>query len=93
MAKKEINESEGQTKGVIEGTQEGTSQPVKRDVGEQSEAPAEVSSAVRKVKIHTTVSVDALIAGVRYVFAENKDAQVPVDVAAILVNAQKAYRQ
>lgn len=54
---------------------------------------AEVAeNTVKKVKIHTTDPIDCLIANVHYTFPANKDAQVPADVAAILVNAKKAFR-
>ena len=102
MAKKEVEEAEVQTaQGAAgtEGTQYGTQQPAnggERIFTEQHKQPttrqAAVAEGVKKVKIHTTESVDAIIAGIPYVIAENKDAQVPADVAAILVNARKAYR-
>lgn len=54
---------------------------------------AEVAeNTVKKVKIHTTDPIDCLIANVHYTFPANRDAQVPADVAAILVNAKKAFR-
>lgn len=104
MAKKEVEEAKVQAaQGAVgtEGTQEGTQQPANGGEGAPTEQPnqpkpstraAEVADGVKKVKIHTTESVDAIIAGTSYVLAENKDAQVPADVAAILVNAHKAYR-
>lgn len=102
MAKKEVEEAKVQTaQGAAgtEGTQDGTQQPANGGGGASTEQPkqlktnqAEVAEGVKKVKIHTTESVDAIIAGIPYVIAENKDAQVPADVAAILVNARKAYR-
>jgi hypothetical protein len=49
-------------------------------------------NTVKKVKIHTTDPIDCLIANVHYTFPANRDAQVPADVAAILVNAKKAFR-
>ena len=93
MAKKEIEEAEVQVLQEMgagtEGTQEGTQQPAN-----SGKAPkAEVAKGDKKVKIHTTEDVDCIVAGIPYVIAKNKDAQVPADVAAILVNAQKAYRQ
>ena len=102
MAKKEVEEAKvqgAQQKNAgagTEGTQEGTQQPA--NGGENGpKAPvapkAEVAKGEKKVKIHTTEEVDCIIAGIPYVIAKNKDAQVPADVAAILVNAQKAYRQ
>lgn len=99
---------QGQQEGVgvgTEGTQEGTQQPANGGENEPKapkapEAPkapaapkAEVAKGTKMVKIHTTEEVDCIIAGIPYVIAKNKDAQVPADVAAILVNAQKAYRQ
>jgi hypothetical protein len=103
MAKKEVEEAkvQAQEAEVAEGTQEGTQQPANgggEAPAEQQPKPnkqpkkAEVAEGVKKVKIHTTADVDAIIAGIPYVIAENKDAQVPADVAAILVNARKAYR-
>lgn len=103
MAKKEVEEAkvQAQEAEVSEGTQEGTQQPANGDEeapDEQQTKPnkqtkkVEVADGVKKVKIHTTESVDAIIAGIPYVIAEHKDAQVPADVAAILVNAHKAYR-
>lgn len=44
------------------------------------------------VKIHTTEVVDAIVAGNLYRFPKDRDASVPTDVAAILVNGKKAYR-
>ena len=105
MAKKEVEEAkvQAQEAKVSEGTQEGTQQPANGGEEAPEEKPtkankqpkkaeAEVAEGVKKVKIHTTSDVDAIIAGIPYVIAENKDAQVPADVAAILVNARKAYR-
>lgn len=103
MAKKEVEEAkvQAQEAKVANGTQEGTQQPAnggEEAPAEQQPKPnkqtkkAEVADGVKKVKIHTTADVDAIIAGIPYVIAENKDAQVPADVAAILVNARKAYR-
>jgi len=103
MAKKEVEEAkvQAQEAEVAEGTQEGTQQPANgggEAPAEQQPKPnkqpkkAEVAEGVKKVKIHTTADVDAIIAGIPYVIAENKDTQVPADVAAILVNARKAYR-
>lgn len=93
--KKEVEEAkvQGQQENAgagTEGTQEGTRQPAN---GGDNAPKAEVAKGERKVKIHTTEEVDCIIAGIPYVIAKNKDAQVPADVAAILVNAQKAYRQ
>lgn len=99
--KKEVEEAkvQGQQEGAgvgTEGTQEGTQQPANGGENEPK-APAapkaEVAKGEKKVKIHTTEEVDCIIAGIPYVIAKGKDAQVPADVAAILVNAQKAYRQ
>ena len=53
---------------------------------------AEVTNAVKMVKIHVYKSTDAIIGGDRYTFTEDSDHQVPADVAAILVNGEKAYR-
>ncbi len=103
MAKKEVEEAkvQAQEAEVADGTQEGTQQPANGGEEAPEEQPAkankqpkkaEVAEGVKKVKIHTTADVDAIIAGIPYVIAENKDAQVPADVAAILVNARKAYR-
>lgn len=103
MAKKEVEEAkvQAQEAEVAEGTQKGTQQPAnggEEAPAEQQPKPnkqtknAEVAEGVKKVKIHTTADVDAIIAGIPYVIAENKDVQVPADVAAILVNARKAYR-
>ena len=48
---------------------------------------------VKLVKIHTTEEVDCYISNIPYKFKKDKNVEVPSDVAAILVNAQKAYRQ
>jgi len=49
-------------------------------------------AVTKKVNIHTTDEVDCYIGGINYKFAKNKDLEVPGDVAAILVNGKKAYR-
>jgi hypothetical protein len=89
MATKEVKEAQvqGQGTGAAKGTQDGTQQPA--NGGEKKAELAEQ----KKVKIHTTEDIDSIVSGIPYKFAKGKDVQVPADVAAILVNAQKAYRQ
>lgn len=90
MAKKDIEEAKVQVQQEVEQVTEGTQE---RSEQTSKEPAATIIKEAKKVKIHTTEEVDCIIAGIHYVFAKNKDAQVPADVAAILVNAQKAYRQ
>lgn len=103
MAKKENIEEKVQASEeavVTEGTQEGTQQqsegadkePKEPKESKKPNKEATISNGVKKVKIRTTEPIDAIIAGVPYVFQENKEVQVPTDVAAILVNGRKAYR-
>lgn len=94
MAKKEVEEAKVQVQQEVEQGTEGTQEGKEQQVKETTAAPeAKVSKEGKKVKIHTTEEIDCIVAGVPYVIAKNKDAQVPADVAAILVNAKKAYRQ
>ena len=52
-----------------------------------------VAPKTKLVKIHTTEEVDCYVGNLPYKFGKDKNIEVPSDVAAILVNARKAYRQ
>lgn len=94
------NPAEGSAETTTENSSETPNEETNEEQASQDEpkkprnAPkAEVAeNTVKKVKIHTTDPIDCLIANVHYTFPANRDAQVPADVAAILVNAKKAFR-
>ena len=46
----------------------------------------------KSVKVQVVEAVDCIIAGIPYKLSKDKSYSVPSDVAAILVNAKKAYR-
>ena len=81
MAKKNIEEVEAQ---ILNQESEGTQEKIQ-------EAHV-VETPVRNVKIHTLEEVNCYIGGAHYSFAKGKEANVPLDVASILTNSQKAYR-
>ena len=82
MAKKNIEEVEAQLNNESEGTQ-----------AQNQEQEAKVTTTpIKNVKIHTLEEVNCYIGGTHYSFAKGKEASVPSDVAAILTNSQKAYR-
>lgn len=82
MAKKNIEEVEAQLNNESEGTQ-----------AQNQEQEAQVTTTpIKNVKIHTLEEVNCYIGGTHYSFAKGKEASVPSDVAAILTNSQKAYR-
>lgn len=84
MAKKEIEVANAQA--------EGTTYAAVQDGTQEQTTEAKVNYSVKNVKIHTLEEVDCYIGGIHYSFAKGKDASVPSDVAAILTNSQKAYR-
>jgi hypothetical protein len=99
------NPAEGSAETTIENLSETPDEEPNEEQAPQEQAPqnepkrprnapkAEVAeNTIKKVKIHTTDPIDCLIANVHYTFLANRDAQVPADVAAILVNAKKAFR-
>jgi len=53
---------------------------------------AKVAGSSKKVKIRTTEDINCMISCTPYQIKKDKEVQVPSDVAAILVNAKKAYR-
>ena len=53
---------------------------------------AVISFAKKRVRIHTTDEIDCLVACKPYKIAKDKDVLVPLDVAAILCHAKKAFR-
>ena len=61
--------------------------------GKKNDAPeATVSTGKKNVKIRATEDIDCIIACKPYTIAKDKEALVPVDVAAILCYGKKAYR-
>lgn len=54
---------------------------------------ASVNMGVKMVKVTAMEDVDCIIARMPYKIAKDKYATIPSDVAAILVNARKVYRQ
>ena len=61
--------------------------------GKKNETATATVSTVRKtVKIRAVEDINCLIACKPYAIAKDKEASVPVDVAAILCYAKKAYR-
>lgn len=84
MAKKEIDEDKTPIITGDEGTQEETQTATVQI--------AQVTSSVKNVKVHTMEEIDCYIGGKHYCFAKGKDVSVPSDVAAILSNSQKVYR-
>lgn len=55
-------------------------------------ATATVSAVKKTVKIRAVEDINCIIACKPYAIAKDKEASVPVDVAAILCYAKKAYR-
>ena len=53
---------------------------------------ATVKSGVVSVKVQIVEPVDCIIAGIPYKYQKDRAVSVPSDVAAVLVNARKAYR-
>lgn len=58
----------------------------------KSLAEATVSNNKKTVKIRAAEDIDCLIACKPYRITKDKEASVPVDVAAILCHSKKAYR-
>lgn len=63
-------------------------------VGGRGRAAEEIAvvTGVKKVKIQVIEKVDCLVARVPYQLEKGKVYSVPSDVAAVLCNANKAYR-
>lgn len=67
-------------------------EPIVVSTEEEPVEEAKVTKQEKMVKIHVYKSTDSIIGSNRYTFVEDSDQQVPADVAAILVNGEKAYR-
>lgn len=66
---------------------------VEQPTGKKNDAPeATVSTGKKNVKIRASEDIDCIIACKPYRIAKDKEVSVPVDVAAILCYAKKAYR-
>lgn len=98
MAKKVNIEDEEVLVTTDEGTDEGTETSTEETIVEQptvrknDTTVGTVSTAKKFVKIRAVENIDCLIACKPYVILKDKEASVPVDVAAILCYAKKAYR-
>lgn len=94
MAKKVNIEDEE----VLVNPTEGGETPIEGTIGGQPDgkkdetATGTVSTAKKLVKIRAVEDISCLIACKPYNIAKDKEATVPVDVAAILCYAKKAYR-
>ena len=51
-----------------------------------------VTPAAKKVKVRAVEDIHCIVACISYTFIKDKEYLVPSDVAAILCNANKAYR-
>ena len=84
----------------LEGTEGEENEGTEEEAPIQAELPkaktllksAVVTQKVKGVRIHTIEPVDCYIASTHVSIAKDKDTEVASDVAAILVNAKKAYR-
>lgn len=63
-------------------------------IGEQNEVVPEatITKGKKNVRVRVVEDVDCFIACIQYKIEKDKEANVPIDVAAILCNAKKAYR-
>ena len=93
MAKKVNPEDEALYQGAEMTSQEGMTETADgKQEDSQESTTATVTAPIVRVKVHIMEEVDSLVAGTRYSYAKGKEVAVPSDVAAILVNARKAYR-
>ena len=93
MAKTRVNDEEIEVMASAETSTEETTE-AQPSTGKKNDAPTEatVSTGKKNVKIRVVEDIDCLIACKPYQFAKDKEVSVPVDVAAILCYANKAYR-
>lgn len=89
MAKTRVNNEEDEAKISIDASTEETI--IERATGKK-DLEATISTGKKYVKIRTTEDIDCIISCKPYKIAKDKEASVPMDVAAILCYAKKAYR-
>lgn len=89
MAKTRVNNEEDEARVNIGASTEETTA---EQVTNKKDFEATISTGKKNVKIRTAEDIDCIIACKPYKIAKDKEVSVPMDVAAILCYAKKAYR-
>ena len=89
MAKTRVNNEEDEAKINSDAS---TEEIIIEQATGKKEIEAIISTGKKNVKIRTVEDIDCIISCKPYKFAKDKEVSVPMDVAAILCYAKKAYR-